>query len=464
MSAKRFDLLVIGAGPGGYVAAIRASQLGMKVALVDKDPSPGGTCLRIGCIPSKALLESSQHFAAAQKDFKDHGIEMEGITLNLETMMKRKTKTVADLTHGIQALLKKNNIEHYVGAGRFIDPSTVDVIQNKGFSTQVKAKHILIATGSISKTLPGVEIDNHLVVTSTEALSFSTVPRHLVVIGAGAIGLELGSVWCRLGSQVTVVEYLDCILPGIDSEIAEEGHKIIAKQGINFRLRSSVSGVTTDKDRCTVMVEGSSPLYCDRVLVAVGRGPQTQGLNLGAIGIEKDRQGRLSVDQNFKTNVEEIYAIGDVIRGPMLAHKAAEEGIAVANHLAGQSSHVNYQAIPNVVYTHPEIASVGTTEDEIIANSIKYRKGVFPFKANGRAHASGMTSGLVKVLADQTTDRILGVHIIGPHAGEMINEASTAISFGASSEDLGSCCHAHPTLSEAIKEASLASNHRAIHF
>ena len=463
MSEKNYDLIVIGAGPGGYVAAIRAAQLGMKVAIVEKEPSLGGTCLRIGCIPSKALLESSEHYAVAKNEFKTHGIELERLSLNLAAMMERKSKIVSDLTQGIHSLIKKNRIDLHKGEGSFHDASTVVVSQNRSEPPRVTGKHILIATGSRSSSLEGVEIDGERVLTSTEALSLEAAPDHLVVIGAGAIGLELGSVWHRLGSQVTVVEFLDRILPGMDSEIAGHAQKIFANQGIKFHLQRKVTGVDKRNDRCLVNLAESSPIPCDRVLVAVGRKPFTKGLSLNKVGIETDNKGRIPVNEHFETNIQGIYAIGDVISGPMLAHKAEEEGVAVAEFLATGIAHVDYNAIPSVVYTQPEIASVGMTEEQARSKSIEFRKGTFPFKANGRARSLGATAGLVKVLADQKTDRILGVHILGPQAGEMINEAAAAMSFGASSEDLGRSCHAHPTLSEALKEAALAVNDRAIH-
>ena len=458
----KHDLIVIGAGPGGYVAAIRAAQLGLNVASVDKNDQLGGTCLRVGCIPSKALLESSERFYEVQESFKEHGIGVEGVTLDLETMLGRKDKVVKSLTDGVAFLFKKNKITRYQGVGEMTGAGKVTVHGEDG-DTEIEADNIIIATGSKVATLPGVELDGDRVGTSTEALDYGEVPQHLVVIGAGYIGLELGSVWKRLGAKVTVLEYLDRILPGMDAEIAKEALKIFKKQGLEFRLGAKVTSAKTEGDTCTVEVEGQEPITCDRVLVAVGRKPNTDGLGLEAIGLELDGRGRIPVDERFKTAVDGVYAIGDVIRGPMLAHKAEEEGIACVEGIAGGYVHVPYEAIPAVAYTEPEIASVGRTEEELEAEGITFKKGVFPFQANGRAKSLGHPEGKVKVLADAETDRVLGVHIIGARAGDLIAEAAVAMTFGASAEDIARSSHAHPTLAEALKEAALAVEGQAIH-
>jgi dihydrolipoamide dehydrogenase len=457
-----FDLIVIGAGPGGYVAAIRAAQLGLNVACVEKEPALGGTCLRIGCIPSKALLDSSQRYAEVLAGLGAHGIKTGPVTLDLEAMLKRKDAVVATLTRGVEGLLKKNKIARFAGRGRLAGRGRV--IVEGGNPAELEAKNTLIATGSIPASLPGVELDGDRIGTSTEALSYPTVPEHLVVIGAGYIGLELGSVWRRLGARVTVLEFLDRILPGMDSEIAAEARKIFEKQGLEFRLKSKVTAVRVNDGRCVVECEAAESITCDRVLVAVGRVPNTKGLGLENVGIQPDAKGRIPVQENFRTAAEGVFAIGDVIGGPMLAHKAEEEGIACAEFIATGHGHVNYDAIPGVVYTEPEIASVGKTEDELRENGVAYRKGVFPFRANGRALTVGHVEGRIKMLADAKTDRVLGVHILGPHAGDLINEAAAAIAFAASSEDLARTCHAHPTLAEALREAALAVDDRAIHF
>ena len=458
----KHDLIVIGAGPGGYVAAIRAAQLGMNVASIDKNDQLGGTCLRVGCIPSKALLESSERFYEVQESFKEHGIGVEGVTLDLETMLGRKDKVVKSLTDGVAFLFKKNKITRYQGVGEITGEGRVTVHGEDG-DTELTADNIIIATGSKVASLPGVELDGDRVGTSTEALDYGEVPEHLVVIGAGYIGLELGSVWKRLGAKVTVLEYLDRILPGMDTEIAKEALKIFKKQGLEFRLGAKVTSAKAEGDVCTVEVEGQEPITCDRVLVAVGRKPNTDGLGLEAVGLELDERGRVPVDDRFKTAVDGIYAIGDVIRGPMLAHKGEEEGIACVEGVAGGYVHVNYGAIPAVAYTEPEIASVGKTEEELKAEGVAFKKGVFPFQANGRAKSLGHPEGKVKILADAETDRVLGVHIIGARAGDLIAEAAVAVEFGASSEDIARSSHAHPTLAEAVKEAALAVEGRAIH-
>lgn len=455
------DLIVIGAGPGGYVAAIRAAQLGLDVACVDKNQVLGGTCLRVGCIPSKALLESSELYAQARDGLEQHGVGVGKVKLDLKQMLKRKDKVVSALTKGVESLLKKNKVTRYHGTGRFDGPGRVIV---EGDEThELEAEHIVIATGSKVATLPGVELDGDRIGTSTEALSYDRVPGRLAVIGAGYIGLEMGTVWSRLGAEVVVLEYLDRILPGTDSEIAAEAQKLFTKQGIEFRLGSRVTGARVEGKGCVVECEGAEPLACDRVLVAVGRKPNTDGLNLESIGVEVDDRGRIEVDEHYKTSAERVYAIGDVIRGPMLAHKAEEEGVACVERIVTGYGHVNYNAIPGVVYTHPEIASVGKTEDELQENGVAYRKGVFPFAANGRARALAETDGRVKILADKHTDRVLGVHIIGSRAGDLIAEAAEAMEFGASSEDVARTCHAHPTLAECVKEAALAVDGRAVH-
>lgn len=453
------DLVVIGGGPGGYVAAIRAAQLGLNVACIEKEAALGGTCLRIGCIPSKALLESSELFAEAKTKFAAHGLKFQGLELDLPAMLKRKEQVVTMLTKGVDGLFKKNKITRYIGTGTISAPGKVEVD-----GKTISARNIIIATGSKPASLPGVQLDGDRVGTSTEALSYSEVPKHLVVIGAGFIGLELGSVWLRLGAKVTVVEYLDRILPGMDSEIAAEAQKIFEKQGFAFRLGKKVTGARADGAAAVVEIEGEEPLSCDRVLVAVGRSPNTEALGLEKAGIKTDKRGRIEVDPHFATNVPGIYAIGDVIAGPMLAHKAEEEGVACVERLVKGHGHVDYNTIPGVCYTHPEIGSVGQTEEQLKEQEIPYRKGSFPFRANGRAQSLGQLDGRVKILAHDKTDRILGVHIIGPRAGELIAEAVAAMAFGASSEDLARVCHAHPTLPEALKEAALAVDGRAIHF
>lgn len=461
--ADSFDLVVIGAGPGGYVAAIRAAQLGLKVACVEKETALGGTCLRVGCIPSKALLESSERYEEARNHLRNHGVIVGDVGLDLPAMLKRKDLVVSALTKGVEGLFKKNRITRFAGHGRLVGPRRLTVAGAKG-TTELEAQSILIATGSVPTSLPGVELDGDRIGTSTEALAYPAVPGHLVVVGAGYIGLELGSVWRRLGSRVTVLEYLDRILPGMDSEIAAEARKIFERQGIEFRLKTRVTGARAHEDRCRVRLNDDEVLDCDRVLVAVGRKANTEGLGLENVGIQPDERGRLVVDARFRTSAPGVYAIGDVIGGPMLAHKAEEEGVAFAEHLAGRAGHVDYSVIPGIVYTHPEIATVGRSEDDLQSAGVAIRKGVFPFMANGRARALGSTEGRVKILADAATDRVLGVHIIGPRAGDLIAEAAAAMAFGASSEDIARCCHAHPTLAEAVKEAALAVDGRAIHF
>ncbi|HXT59405.1 MAG TPA: dihydrolipoyl dehydrogenase [Pirellulales bacterium] len=456
-----FDLIVIGAGPGGYTATIRAAQLGLNVAVIEKESALGGTCLRIGCIPSKALLESSELYWEAQQNFASHGVRLAQIELDLATMLSRKEQIVTGLSRGIGELFKKNKITRIQGLARFAGRGRLIVAGSAG-DAELSAKQFVIATGSSSRRLPGVEFDGQKIGTSTEALSYDAVPKHLVVIGAGAIGLELGSVWRRLGTKVTVLEYLDRILPEMDAGIAAEAQKILTKQGLEFRLGTRVTGARATGEQCIVECEGQPPLECDRVLVAVGRVPNTEGLGLDAVGLKTDDRGRIEVDDHFETGAAGVFAIGDVIRGPMLAHKAEEEGVACVERIVTGYGHVNYDCIANVVYTQPEIASVGRSEEQLKQQGIAYRKGVFYFRANSRARVVGHPEGQVKMLADAETDRILGVHILGLHAGELIAEAATAISFGASSEDVARTCHAHPTLAEAIKEAALAVDGRAI--
>ncbi len=456
------DLVIIGAGPGGYVAAIRAAQLGLDVACIEKETRLGGTCLRVGCIPSKALLESSEQFLAARNSLAEHGVRVTGVKLDLAAMMKRKQTIVDGLTQGIEALFKKNKVTRYLGQATLIGPRQL-VVRGADGDQELAADRIMIATGSKTSGLPGVELDYDRIATSTEGLSFDQVPRKLVVIGAGYIGLELGSVWSRLGSEVTVLEYLDRVLPGTDLEIAKEAQKLLKRQGLTFKLGCRVTSATLKGKKCTVTCEGIDPIECDRVLLAVGRQPNTDGLGLENVGIELDPRGRIPVDEHFATAVPGIFAIGDVIRGPMLAHKAEEEGVACVERMVRGHGHVNYDAIPGVAYTHPEIATVGQTEEQLKESGTPYRKGVFQFRGNGRARALGEIDGKVKILAHEQTDRILGVHIIGPRAGDLIAEAVTAIEFGASSEDLARTCHAHPTLAECLKEAALAVNQQAIH-
>ena len=460
--SKQHDLIVIGAGPGGYVAAIRAAQLGKNVACIEKEPALGGTCLRVGCIPSKALLESSLMFEEAGTTFAKRGILFSKLQLDLPTMLKQKEETVKTLAGGIDGLFRKNKITRYLGTGRIAGPGKV-VVESSAGTEELTAPAILIATGSVPATLRGIDFDGDRIVSSTEALCFDAVPGTLVVIGAGAIGLEMGTVWRRLGSKVTVLEYLDRILPGTDNEIAQDALKVYKQQGLDFRLGCQVTGVKVNKKTCDVTIDGSDPVRCDRVLMAVGRKPNTAGLGLESIGVQLDPRGFIPVKSDYSAAAG-VFAIGDVIGSAMLAHKAEEEGIACVEQLYTGYGHVNYDTIPAVVYTEPEIASVGRTEETLKEQGISYKKGIFPFAANGRARAGGHTTGKVKMLADAQTDRILGVHILGPHAGELIAECATAMEFHASSEDIARCCHAHPTLSEAIKEAALAVSGRTIHF
>ena len=462
MKQVEHDVVILGGGPGGYVAAIRAAQLGLTVACIDENDRFGGTCLRVGCIPSKALLESSHLFHESKSHFAAHGIKASGIELDLAAMLSRKDKIVDQLTGGIDMLLKRKKVIPYRGRGKLLDPDTV-VVEGKTESVALRAKHIILATGSRSATMRGVEEDGQRIGNSTMALNFPSVPEHLVVIGAGYIGLELGSVWQRLGSRVTVLEALPRIMPGMDAEIAQLAQRTFEKQGLEFRLESWVEGARVDGKRCIVTCKGAEPISCDRVLVAAGRVPCSNDIGLETVGIETDRRGFIAVDENFQTGVQGIYAVGDLIGGAMLAHKASEEGIVCVERITGMKSHVNYDAIPGVAYTHPEVASVGKTEEQLKEAGIAYVKGICPYGANGRALALGESQGRVKILADAKSDRVLGVHIIGARAGDLIAEATAAIEFGASSEDIARCCHAHPTLSEIVHEAALAVAGRAIH-
>jgi dihydrolipoamide dehydrogenase len=463
-----YDLIVIGTGPGGYVCAIRAAQLGMKVAVVEKRATHGGTCLNVGCIPSKALLHASELFEQAGHDFAAMGIGISAPKLDLAAMMKFKGEAVDGNVKGVEFLLKKNKIDAVHGVGRIAAPGKVEVMGGDGKTQMLETKNIVIATGSAVAPLRGVSIDGKRVISSDQAIALDHVPGKLLVIGAGVIGLELGSVWRRLGAQVTVVEFLDRILPGMDSEVARQAQRLLEKQGIKFHLSSKVTGIDSSGATLKASVEpakggAAETIEADTVLVAIGRVPYTEGLGLDAIGVKMDERGRIVVDAHYATNIKGINAIGDVIAGPMLAHKAEDEGVAVAEMLAGQAGHVNYDVIPAVVYTFPEIASVGKTEDELKEASVAYNTGKFPFTANGRAKANRQTDGFVKILADAKTDRVLGVHIIGADAGNMIAEAAVAMEFGASAEDIARTCHAHPTLPEAVKEAALAVAKRAIH-
>ena len=461
--AEQFDLIVIGAGPGGYVCAIRAAQLGMKVACVEKRATLGGTCLNVGCIPSKAMLVSSEKHEDVLHHYAVHGILVEGVKLDIARMQARKAEVVTANTKGVEFLFKKNKITWLKGNGVIAAPGKVSVD-----GTEYDAKNIVIATGSESMPLPGVEVDEQSIVTSTGALELGKVPEHLVVIGGGVIGLELGSVWGRLGAKVTVIEFLDRIIPGIDLEVAKQFQRVLEKQGFKFMLGQKVTGAAKTDAGVSLTVEpakggDAQTVSADVVLLAIGRRAYTEGLGLAAVGVETDPRGRVVTNGHFATNVPGIYAIGDVIAGPMLAHKAEDEGVALAELLAGQHGHVNYDVIPGVIYTWPEVASVGKSEEELKAAGVEYAVGKFPFLANGRARAMGMTDGFVKILADKRTDKLLGCHILGPDAGALIAEVATAMEFGASAEDVARICHAHPTLSESVKEAALAVAGRALH-
>ncbi len=468
MSDTEFDLVVIGGGPGGYVCAIRAAQLGMRVACVERRKALGGTCLNVGCIPSKALLHSSHLLEQAEQEFAAHGIRASGLEIDLEALMARKDKVVGDLTKGIAFLFRKYGVEHVEGHGRITAPGRVVVEGGDGSNRELATRHLVIATGSEPASLPGIAIDEERVLSSTGALALDAVPGHLVVVGAGYIGLELGTVWRRLGARVTVVEFLDRVTPGMDLEISRQMQRILKRQGMRFRLGSKVEAVAEKEDGLEVTVAPAAggeaeTIAADRVLIAVGRRPHSADLGLGAIGLALDEQGRIPVDEHCRTTVEGVWAIGDVVRGPMLAHKAMEEGHAVAEALAGQKPHVNYEVIPGVVYTEPEAASVGRTEQELKEAGIAYRVGKFPFSANSRARCTGAAEGFVKILAETGTDRVLGAHILGPDAGTLIAEIAMAMEFGASSEDIARTCHAHPTLEEAIKEAAWAAFDKPVH-
>jgi dihydrolipoamide dehydrogenase len=465
--SETFDVIVIGAGPGGYVAAIRAAQLGLKTACVEKRSTLGGTCLNVGCIPSKALLHASEKYEDAKNHFEEFGIKVKGLEVDLKAMIATKDKAVSELTGGIDFLFKKNKITRLEGFGVIKAAGEVEVKDGKDKGTY-KAKNILIATGSEVTPLKGVEIDGKVVVSSTEALSLPKVPEHLVVIGGGYIGLEMGSVWRRLGSKVTVVEYMDRITPGMDIDTTKAFTRILKKQGMIIKTSTKVVGVKTKKGGADVVIEPAKggdqeTISADVVLLSIGRIPYTEGLGLDKVGVEMDDRGRVKVNENFESSVKGIYAIGDVIEGPMLAHKAEDEGIAAAEFIAGQVGYVNHDVIPAVVYTMPEVATVGKTEEQLKEAGIEYNVGKFPFSANSRAKANRDTEGFVKILADAKTDRILGVHIIGSDAGNMIAEATLAMEFGASAEDLALTCHAHPTHTEAVKEAALAVDKRPIH-
>ena len=464
-----YDLVVIGGGPAGYVAAIRAAQLGLKTACVEGRGALGGTCLNVGCIPSKALLQSSHHLEMAEKEFSHHGIEVSGVKANLKTMMARKEKVVTDLTGGIEFLFKKNKIDYVKGWGKIDAVGKVSVTPlGGGKATTLDCRNILIATGSEVTPLPGVQIDEKQIVSSTGALALPKVPKTLAVIGAGVIGLELGSVWRRLGADVTVIEFLDIALPGMDGEVSKQAQRILTKQGLTFKMKTKVTGAKAHKGHVTLTMEPrdggeAEEMKADVVLVAIGRRPYTQGLGLKEVGVEMTDRGFIPVDADFQTNVEGIYAIGDVIGGLMLAHKAEDEGVVCAEIMAGQTGHINYDAIPGIVYTHPEIAGVGKTEEQLKKAGIAYKSGKYPFTANSRARCNADTDGFVKILADAATDKVLGCHIIGPEAGDLIQEVVNVMEFGGAAEDIARICHGHPGLAESVKEAALNVDGRAIH-
>ena len=464
--SDKFQAVVIGGGPGGYVCAIRLAQLGIKTACIESRGSLGGTCLNVGCIPSKSLLNLSEEFNKI-KHLSNKGIEVGEVKLNLSKMMKSKDKAVTILTKGVEFLFKKNKVTYYKGTGSLKSKNEILIKDDKNKKTLVNADKIIIATGSLPVSLPGVEIDEQIIVSSTGALNLAQVPKKMVVVGGGYIGLEMGSVWSRLGAEVHVVEFLDHITPGMDKEISSEFMKILKKQKINFHMQNKVEKIQKTKSGSVVYTKdqngNKNQFECDIVLISVGRKPNINGLNLEQIGIEIDDKKRIKTNKNFQTNLDNVYAIGDVIAGPMLAHKAEDEGIAVAENIAGQSGHVNYDTIPGVIYTTPEVASIGKTEEQLKNSNIKYKIGKFSFMANSRAKAIDDTEGFVKILADEKTDKVLGAHLIGPHAGELIAEIGIAMEFGASSEDIARTCHAHPTFSEAVKEAALSVDKRAIH-
>ncbi len=464
--AEKFQAVVIGGGPGGYVCAIRLAQLGLKTACIESRGTLGGTCLNVGCIPSKSLLNLSEEFHKVQ-NLSNKGIEIGEVKLNLSKMMKSKDKAVTILTKGVEFLLKKNKVTYFKGTGSFKSKNEVSIKDEKNKETIISSEKIIIATGSVPVSLPGIDFDEKIIVSSTGALKLEKVPKKMVVVGGGYIGLEMGSVWSRLGSEVHVIEFLDHITPGMDKEISQEFMKILKKQGINFHMQHKVELVKTNGSGAIISTKdkdgNKKDFNTDIVLVSVGRKPNTNGLNLEKIGVELDDRKRIKTNKDFQTNVKNIYAIGDVIVGPMLAHKAEDEGIAVAENIAGQSGHVNYNTIPGVIYTTPEVASIGQTEEQLKEKNIKYKIGKFSFMANSRAKAIDDSEGFVKILADEKTDKVLGAHLIGPHAGELIAEIGVAMEFGASSEDIARTCHAHPTFSEAVKEAALTVDKRAIH-
>ncbi len=464
--SDKFQAVVIGGGPGGYVCAIRLAQLGLKTACIESRGSLGGTCLNVGCIPSKNLLNISENYHKAQ-NFSKLGIEVGEVKLNLKKMMKNKDKAVTVLTKGVEFLFKKNKVTYFKGTGSFKSANKISILDDQKKETIIETEKTVISTGSVPVSLPGMEFDEKIIVSSTGALTLKAVPKKMIVVGGGYIGLEMGSVWSRLGTEVHVVEFLEHITPGMDREVSTEFMKILKKQGINFHMQTKVEGIKKSTNGATVSTSDKDgkkiDFDCDVVLISVGRKPNTNNLNLEAIGVELDEKKRIKTDKSFQTNVDNVYAIGDVIEGPMLAHKAEDEGIAVAENIAGQSGHVNYDIIPGVVYTTPEVASIGKTEEQLKEKNIKYKIGKFSFMANSRAKAIDEAEGFVKILADEKTDRVLGAHIIGPHAGELIGEIGVAMEFGASAEDIARTCHAHPTFSEAVKEAALSVDKRAIH-
>ncbi len=463
---EKFQAVVIGGGPGGYVCAIRLAQLGLKTACIESRGSLGGTCLNVGCIPSKSLLNLSEEFHKI-KNLSNKGIEVGEVKLNLQKMMKSKDKAVTVLTKGVEFLLKKNKVTYFKGTGSFKSKTEILIKDNQGNETLLKTEKTIIATGSVPVSLPGIEFDEKVIVSSTGALKLEQVPKKMVVVGGGYIGLEMGSVWSRLGSEVHVIESLDHITPGMDKEVSDEFIKILKKQGIHFHMQHKVDKISKTNSGATIFTsdkEGNRKNFeCNVVLVSVGRKPNTEGLNLKKINVDLDEKKRVKTDKYFRTNQNEIFAIGDVIDGPMLAHKAEDEGVAVAENIAGQSGHVNYNTIPGVIYTTPEVASIGKTEEQLKDSKIDYKVGKFSFMANSRAKAIDDAEGFVKILADKKTDKVLGAHLIGPHAGELIAEIGIAMEFGASSEDIARTCHAHPTFSEAVKEAALSVDKRAIH-
>ncbi|RPG04807.1 MAG: dihydrolipoyl dehydrogenase [Pelagibacteraceae bacterium TMED267] len=463
---EKFQAVVIGGGPGGYVCAIRLAQLGLKTACIESRGSLGGTCLNVGCIPSKSLLNLSEEFNKV-KNLSNKGIEIGDVKLNLSKMMKNKDKAVDTLTKGVEFLLKKNKVTYYKGLGSFKSKNEILIKDDQNKEITISSEKTVIATGSLPSDLPGIKIDEKVIISSTGAIKLEKVPKKMIVVGGGYIGLEMGSVWSRLGSEVQVIEFLDHITPGMDKEISNEFMKILKKQGIKFNMQNKVQSIKKNSSGAivsTIDKNGKENIFeCDVVLISVGRKPNTNGLNLAAAGVKLDEKKRIKTDKSFQTNIENIFAIGDVISGPMLAHKAEDEGIAVAENIVGQSGHVNYDTIPGVIYTTPEVASIGKTEEQLKELNIKYKTGKFSFMANSRAKAIDDAEGFVKILADETTDKVLGAHIIGPHAGELIAEIGVAMEFGASSEDIARTCHAHPTFSEAVKEAALSVDKRAIH-